>query len=161
MTDSDSSPLSATFIDAPRHPGIRDLRDYWSAKRGSRTMPARSDINPAELKPLLPNVMIWAVQEPGPYTIVLVGDAIVAFVGVNNTGKPATFGMPPEAAVAINIVLTKIVQSRAPLFRTGKAIWSLDNSYRDFEACFLPLSPDDDHVDKILGGVFFDVTAAT
>jgi hypothetical protein len=39
-------------------PRMQQLHDYWQAKRGRRTMPARRDIDPAEIKALLPHVII-------------------------------------------------------------------------------------------------------
>ncbi len=148
------------FIEAPRHPSLQRLFEYWTAKRGSRSAPSRADIQPAEIKPLLPDVMIWNVDKiGGPYTIRLVGENIVRFVGHNNTGASATAGMPEEAAATMIAVLTQVAETLAPLFRTGKAFWQQEKSFRDFEVCYLPLSSDGETVNMILGGVKFDVNA--
>jgi hypothetical protein len=154
---SDASLIKPVYIDAPRHPSLKLLFDYWTMKRGSRRAPARADIQPGEIRSLLGDVMIWNVDKPGhAYTIRLVGENIVRFAGRNNTGASATVGMPPEAAATMIAVLTKAVETRAPLFRTGQAFWQLDKSYRNFEACYLPLSADGETVNMILGGVKFD-----
>jgi len=106
---------------------------------------------------VLSDVMIWNVGRDGePYTIRLVGDNIVRFVGRNNTGLPATIGMPDNIAAVMNAVLDEVVRSRAPRFRTGKALWHQEKSYREFEACYLPLSTDGQSIDMIFGGVTFD-----
>ena len=42
-------------------PRLRQAYDYWAAKRGSRPMPARRDIDPAEIKPLLPYLVLMDV----------------------------------------------------------------------------------------------------
>jgi len=152
-----SKPADVAYIDAPRHPDLRKLVEYWNAKRGARTMPSRADINPAEIKPLLPDIMIWSAVEP--YVIRLVGDHIVHFVGANNTGKGATEGMPPDAAKGMRGVIEHVIAVKAPRFRFGKAYWLADKSYRDFEASFLPLSADGERVDMILGGLKFDTEA--
>lgn len=152
MAQSEQTPVSD--IDAPRHEGLTTLYAYWLSKRGDRAMPARSDIKPAEIKPLLPDIMIWSAA--APHTIRIVGDNIVRFVGSNHTGKPATTGMPPEAAEAMLNVFTRVIATKAPRFRVGKAFWLPEKSYRTFEACYLPLSPDGDAVDMILGGIKFD-----
>jgi len=39
-------------------PQVRQLRDYWESKQRGRAMPARADIDPCEIKPLLPYLMI-------------------------------------------------------------------------------------------------------
>jgi hypothetical protein len=145
------------FIDAPRNPNLQRLLEYWTQVKGARVAPSRADIRPAEIKPVLGDVMIWSVGRDGaPHMIRLVGENIVAFVGHNNTGLPATTGMPEDAAAVMTAVLTLVAQTRTPRFRTGKAFWLQEKSYRDFEACYLPLSSDGESVDAILGGITFD-----
>ena len=152
MTDKAQTPV--VFIDGPRHPDLQTLFAYWSQKRGARAMPARADIKPAEIKPLLPDVMIWSAIDPFP--IRLVGDHIVNFVGTNNTGKPATEGMPPDAAAVMRAVILHVIAAKAPRFRFGRAFWLPKKDYRFFEAAYLPLSADGETVDMILGGIKFD-----
>jgi|SRR5580700_4585575 hypothetical protein len=154
MTDNKPN-VPVVYIDAPRHPDLKTLFQYWTSKRGARTMPLRADIKPAEIKPLLPDIMIWSAVEP--FLVRLVGDHIVAFVGGNNTGKSATHGMPPDAANSMLTVLNDVIASKAPRFRLGKSFFVPEKAYRDFEACFLPLSDDGNNVDTILSGIKFDV----
>ena len=153
---NDNYGVPVVYIDAPRHPDLKALVQYWTSKCGARAMPLRADIKPAEIKPLLPDIMIWSAIEP--FHIRLVGDHIVAFVGTNNTGKSATDGMPPDAAKSMLAVLNDVVASKTPRFRLGKAFFVPEKAYRDFEACFLPLSDDGSNVDTILSGIKFDLT---
>jgi hypothetical protein len=61
---------------------------YWQGKRGERRMPRRSDIEPSEIVPLLPNLMIIEVLGGGKrQRYRLVGTAIVETFGVEFTGK--------------------------------------------------------------------------
>ena len=162
QTDSETgSHARPVFIETPRHPNLRLLFQYWTARRGARALPSRADIRPAEIKSLLADVMLWNVGDDlRPHTIRLVGENIVNFVGRNNTGEPATAGMPEEAAAVMNAVLNTVAETRLPHFRAGKAFWHREKSYRDFEACYLPLSSDGELVDMILGGVNFDLNTA-
>jgi len=158
MDDSGRASAGPIYIEAPRHPGLRLLLEYWTRKRGARWAPSRADIQPSEIKRLLPDVMIWNVdKDGGPFIVRLVGENIVRFVGRNNTGLPATFGMPEKAVSIMNSVLNAVVEAKAPRFRIGKALWHPENAYRNFEACYLPLSADGETVDMIFGGVKFDV----
>lgn len=121
-------------------------------------MPARADISPAQMKTVLGDVMMWNIGQGGaPHVIRLVGENIVRFVGRNNTGESATFGMPPDAVASMNAVIETIRTARTARFRTGKAFWHREKAYREFEACYLPLSADGERVDMILGGVVFDI----
>jgi hypothetical protein len=148
---------SASYIAAPTHANLVALFGYWSGKRGDRCMPARADIDPSEIKDILPDLMLWNVEGlDGPFVIRLVGERIVQFVGRNNTGLPAGSGMAPEAAASMAAVLSDVADSRAPRFRFGAAFWAREKSYRNYEAAFLPLSPDDRAVNMILGGITFD-----
>jgi len=157
MTETNQPPV--VYIDAPRQPALQTIYSYWQAKRGARPMPARADISPAELKAVLPDIMIWSAVPP--YLVRLVGDNIVRFVGRNDTGFPATHTMPPDAAQGMTDVFTQVIQTKTPRFRLGKAYWTPEKSYRDFEACFLPLGADGETADMILGGLKFDIDSGT
>ena len=148
---------TARDIDAPSHPVVCEIFDYWNGKRGPRRMPSRADIDPIELRRLVHHVVLYDVVEPGRlYRVRLVGSAIVDFYGVNATGAWAGSHMPPASAAQMIEILTSVVAGRAPRLRAGLAHWHADKSYRSYEACFLPLSSDGEHVDKILAGIGFD-----
>ena len=146
--------------EAPTDPIVSSIYRYWDGKRGGRRMPSRADIDPAGLRRNISNVILYDVVEVGRlYRVRLVGGAIVEFYGVNTTGAWAGASMSPEAAAQMIDILTGVVINKAPCFRAGRAHWHRDKSYRMFEACFLPLSPDGERVDKILGGIAFDVAS--
>ena len=70
-------------------------------------------------------------------------------------GAPLAPGMPPRAAEMTIEILDAVTGERMPKFRAGKAHWHPDKGYRDFEACFLPLSADGESVNIVLGGISF------
>jgi len=143
------------FIDEPRDPDLRALYEYWNTVRGDRSMPQRADIDPTTIPKLLPCILMYTVAPGGGYTIRLVGEEVVSFVGQNATGHPAGSALPPRAAEILIKVLDEVTMERVPKFRAGKAHWQPDKSYRDFEACFLPLSANGESVDIILCGIAF------
>lgn len=150
--------VPVAFIDTPRHPVLQQLHNYWLAKRGPRVMPARADINPADIKPLLPDVIIWNATPP--YLVRLMGDHVVHFVGSNNTGSPATREKPADAMHFLTSIFETVIKTKSPRFRRGKAFWKPERAYRNFESCFLPLSADGQIVDMILGGLKYDVESS-
>jgi hypothetical protein len=145
----------AAFIDAPRDPRIKALYDYWDRLRGDRAMPARADIDPGAIPKLLPYIFMYDVATEGGYTVRLVGEEVVRFVGRNATGLPAGTVMPPRSAAMMIKILDMVTAERAPKFRAGKTHWHPDKNYRDYEACFLPLSADGSAVNIVLGGLAF------
>jgi hypothetical protein len=155
MPDASGSISEASFIDAPRDSRIKALFAYWNQVRGERKMPARADIDPAAIHELLPHIFMYSVARDGGYTVRLVGEEVVSFVGRNATGNPAGAVMPPRSAAVIVGILDAVTQERAPKFRAGKAHWLAAKSYRDYEACFLPLSADGESVNIVLAGVVF------
>jgi len=157
MTTTHESISAAFDLQAPCDVDTTALHAYWRGKCRGRAMPARADIDPAEIKPLLPYVMLFdaATAERGA-RIRLLGEAIVQFAGRNRTGEPASAGLQPAAAAAFGHILDSVAAGR-PRFRAGKAWWWRERHYCDFEACFLPLSPDGRHVDIILGAAKFSI----
>jgi hypothetical protein len=144
----------AAYIEAPRDSRIKALYDYWDGLRHGRLAPSRGDVDPMAIPALLPYVIMYDVR-PGGYTIRLVGEAVVDFVGRNGTGNPAGSMLTPQAAEQVVSILDAVTTERAPKFRAGKAHWQPDKDYRDFEACFLPLSADGETVNIVLGGISF------
>lgn len=67
---------------------VRELNDYWQSKRRGRDIPDRADIDPAEIKPLLPNILISEVSDP-PFRIRyrLVGGRTIQLTGFDFTGR--------------------------------------------------------------------------
>ena len=123
-------------------------------------MPQRADIDPTAIPKLLPHIMMYNVlPNAGGYTIRLVGEEVVDFIGRNATGQPAGSALPPHAAEMLNKILDEVAAKRMPKFRAGKAHWHPDKHYREFEACFLPLAADGETVDIILCGISFSALA--
>ena len=78
-------PASGPAALAPR---VRQLRDYWESKRRGRAMPARADIDPAEIKPLLPNLLIADLfTDPLRVRIRLAGTKVCETFGFNIAGR--------------------------------------------------------------------------
>lgn len=155
MTEGSDKLEAAAFIDVPRDPDLVALHAYWLAKRGARDLPSRPDIAPAEIKPLLPHLILYDAAPERRYRMRLVGESIVQFLGRNMTGQDATAQMEEKPAATMRALLDRVVETRQPVFRAGKAWWWREKAYRDFEACFLPLAPDGAEVNIILAGVKF------
>lgn len=67
---------------------IRRFDAYWRDKRGNRSMPFRREIDPAELKPLLPYMMVVEIEaEPFRVLYRLAGTKVVEMNGIELTGR--------------------------------------------------------------------------
>jgi len=138
-------------LDRPLDPDLVELHQLWIAKCGARLMPSRSDFDPSEFRKLLPTIELYDVgRTEGTYTVRLVGSALVALAGRDNTGKPPGHGLPEADARAIVEILNLVVRRRAPLFGRGRVYWISGKSYRKYEGSVLPLSDDAASVNMIL-----------
>jgi hypothetical protein len=79
---------SWTDIGRTTAPMVRQLHDYWSSKRGGAALPDRDLIDPAEIKLLLPNILIAEPSHP-PFRVRyrLIGSRIAAASGMDLTGR--------------------------------------------------------------------------
>ena len=73
-------------VDIVAEPQLRDLYLYWAGKRGLRNFPARRDIEPEEIRQLLPYIMLVDVLEDGRFFRFRLVGTDVAF-GVDPTGQ--------------------------------------------------------------------------
>jgi hypothetical protein len=65
---------------------LERLLAYWRFKRGARKMPARADIDPAEIPDLLPLISLFEIEN-GRFRIRLAGHKIVEAYGLEPRGK--------------------------------------------------------------------------
>lgn len=147
----------ARFLDSPADAALAHLYELWRSKRGLRMMPSKADFDPAEFPGLLPDIFIMQVD--GRYTVRLVGERIVDFVGRSTKGYPVSTFMNAQGGKAMKRLMDLVVERRTPIFRAGNAYWFEAKSHKRFEACFLPLSNDDKTVDAILAAVKFSSAA--
>ena len=80
-------------VDGRHQPGeivlngtLMSLHSYWCAKKGSRRMPSRKDIDPIEIPTLLPHLLLFELHE-GRLRYRLTGSVTVDLFGRDPTGK--------------------------------------------------------------------------
>ena len=138
------------YISSPRHlPTIKELHDYWTLCRGRRRMPRRSDIDPADIPHLLPNIFLVDIER-APFRVKyrVVGTNAVEWQGHDFTGyylDEVRFNKPDE----ILALYRRAVEEGVPTFRSGTC--QMPNGVtRALETAILPLSDDDEHVTQCL-----------
>jgi hypothetical protein len=139
----------STDIGGVRSPLILRMHDYWQAKRAGRAMPARADIDPADLKPVLPNLALVDIKRD-PFRVFyrLVGTTIVRFAKFDATGlhRDEFVTANDEDFLAI---YAAAIERRVPLF--GHDLLHLETgTKRPFEFAVFPLSSDGTSVDKCI-----------
>jgi len=132
------------------HKTVQTMYDYWLAKRGSRIMPARADLEPAEIKKLLPMmVLVDVTADARRFVYRLVGTQEVAERGADPTGKSvaeAFFGGSLEETLSC---YDYVVRNRTPFcYRDPYA--APDGQIQNDDIVYLPLSEDGATVNMIL-----------
>ena len=131
-------------------PRVKALYAYWLGKRGERRMPSRDDIDPAEIKDLLPYVILTDVHhDPLRVQFRLAGTAVTEAAGRDLTGKwmhavPRDGGLEGWKASYL-----RLTRQCAPVFGRTRATVR-PGIERTFEWIMLPLSSDGVTVDKTL-----------
>ena len=123
-------------------PRVRELHDYWLSKRGERVAPARGDIDPSEIKPLLPYVLIAdLLTDPVRVQFRLAGTQVCQSFGFNITGR-----WLHELDLTSNIEFwvaqyARLIASHAPVFGRTQGICNDVEMFRS-EWALLPLARD-------------------
>lgn len=132
------------------HPSLQELHDYWDRKRGGRPMPGRADIDPVDLKAVLPLlILIDVVPDHRRYLYRLVGTHEVEMRGRDPTGQPVAAAYYGESAEDTTRYLDRVVRTRQPLLYRG-TYQPLSTRTQREEVLFLPLSKDGGTVTMIL-----------
>lgn len=131
------------------HETLQTLFTYWEAKRGTREMPSRADIDPSELKPLLPLLcLIDLVPDARRYVYRLVGTRDVEMRGHNPTGKAVAEAYFATSAEAALLHYDAARDTRAPHY-VADPFQAVDRFIGE-EDLFLPLSNDGETVNMIM-----------
>lgn len=125
-------------------PKIRRLFDYWTAKRGPHPMPYRRDIDPVELKSLLPELSISEFEtDPFRVRYRLVGTRVAEIAGFNYTGfylDEIDFGAGDHEDWMGQYAW--IVENRTPIFGHSATPFRHGGGEAEFEYTALPLTAD-------------------
>jgi len=131
--------LDFSQLDSPL---IGRLRDYWLARRTPQhAVPLRADLDPTELRGLLPNMVIAEVERaPLRFRYRLVGTRMVEFNKLDFAGRYlGTMGWDQEQQLID--AYTDITMSRKPLY--GFYSWTRQNgTIGKCEFGIFPLSHD-------------------
>lgn len=138
---------SIPFKDAD--PRLHEVFNYWHAKRGARPMPARRDIDPLELRGVLPHLMLTDI-EPGPrFRYRLFGTAVVEAFGLDATGRYVDEVMLGRYKDFLIGLYRDIMAMKKPVYSTS-IYGTKRNAQMWTQRLMLPLSGDGENVDMVL-----------
>lgn len=128
---------------------LRAALDYWHKKRGQRLAPCRADIDPVEIAPLLPRVMLVDVSaEPLDFRFRLAGTGIFKIHGAELTNKRALELEPPAYAALIHRLYCDTLARRAPL--AHRLLIEVESKRSAYMRISLPLSEDGEIINRLM-----------
>jgi hypothetical protein len=140
----------------PTNGHLKKLLAYWHEKKGDRLAPTRAEIDPAEIRPLLPHVGIVDVERsPLRFRYRLAGSDIVRGYGEELTGRYLDQIDLNGHQQEITEEYRRTAESAEPVCATWEYKRKNGRHVR-YERLVLPLSSDGEHVDMLLGGCVFD-----
>jgi hypothetical protein len=151
------------YLDAPAQPDVAALAAYWERKRGTRRMPDRQDIVPAEIVRLLPYLHISEVLDGGgDFCFRIFGTALVNLIGAELTGKRLSELGQPSALIVDAVaakgrwseLTTRAYKSARPVYATGYFVNTV-HRHVQWHAFSAPLTAAGDEIAQMLGGIFF------
>ena len=119
-------------------------------------MPARRDIDPCEIRELLPNLQLIDVAPDGVrFRYRLVGTAIVTVFGREYTGKWLDELFPGERAKFAAEIYRQACREQRPVFARSSYVTANKRELIANRIC-MPLSPDGTTVTMIMGALVFE-----
>lgn len=145
---------------APRAPVLQTLLSYWQSKCGADgRLPGRHDLDPLELRGLLPNIYLIDVMADGRFRVRLMGEAHVDVYGPGLVGRIIDDIFPPAVAAEFNRLYAAVVRRRVPMINRGQVTWLKSFDWMHYEGLHAPLADDGVKIDCIFGAGAFEATS--
>ncbi|HMA16489.1 MAG TPA: PAS domain-containing protein [Kiloniellaceae bacterium] len=133
------------------------LYDYWLARSSAEAVMPRDALDPAEITPLLKNLILAEVgDDGGSIRYRLVGTEIVAAHGFDYTGWTVERLTQGDTLAFTRRLYGAVVTRALPVYSEGHFRW-VDKEYHWTKRLHLPLSRNGDgRVDLVLAGQFYE-----
>ncbi len=146
---------TAIELDENADTALRQTLEYWQRLRGSRRMPARKDLNPADIPRLLPKLMLADVEKEKveadfpPIRFRLVGTEVVGRFGYEFTGRNLSEIDYGDQSDEVATLYRQTMDDGQPHFARIEFRQGGDRVLH-MQHLLLPLSDDGTHVNMIL-----------
>ena len=143
------------FGDGPDQEKLRAIYQYWDSKRAGREMPSRADLDPADLKPHLPQIVLLdVVQDPLRFRYRLVGTEVTRVRrGTSKSDPTGTYVdevTHHQGTSAILAHYRRVVLERKPSLDHGTYTPDPERPWARFTRLVMPLSKNGTTVDMLM-----------
>ena len=137
--------------------------DLWQRKRGSKLLPSRADLDPAEFHRLWPvTFLLERDADSGEWHVRFAGAAYSSVYGREITGASVREIVPKSLAPQVLADLRRCIEGREPIVIDGETNWpDRGNVYR-YQRVLLPYGTEAGEVTHLLGvAAFYNSAGAT
>lgn len=146
--------VAAEEARAQLNPKLTALHRFWEAKRGTRALPTRGDIDVIELAPWLGSLMLLQVEDGGrDFLYRVYGTTIAEYFGRDLTGR-RTSSLSAEIQRVVRAEYAEAIGNVRPYFVARRR--SVNSAHARMAKLILPLGTDRTRVDHLLVGVYID-----
>lgn len=131
-----------------RHPQLKDLYRFWLDLCEGERLPMAADLDPADLRPWIDNLVVLDVSVDGDdFIYAYYGRSFSNAFGADTVGKSVSL-LPEEQAEILKAEYDHVVRERLPAARVYTA--DFDGDTQTWERLVLPLFDGDGEVEKLL-----------
>lgn len=132
------------------------LYGYWDRLRGSRKVPARSEIDPVDIPPLLPHIYLIDIEggDDLSFRVRLMGTHLVQVFAKDYAGHLLREIDLDDHMQLILAEYKEVAETMEPLCSRHNFINHAGRPF-DYERLLLPLSADGEVVNHLFGGMTF------
>ena len=138
--------------DLSRYPDLRFALDYWSGKCRGRLAPSRADIDPAEIIPILPRVMLADVERNAQgqvdFRYRLSGTGICNIHREELTGRRPSSITPPRYGALIDAHYRAVLDRQRPIAHV--IALQIERKSASYARIILPLCADGETVNMLM-----------
>ncbi|MEM1429224.1 MAG: PAS domain-containing protein [Pseudomonadota bacterium] len=134
-----------------RFPTVALLEAYWHQLRGTRLVPARSEVDPRQIEDSLEYAFILERVAPGMARFRLAGMHLSDLMGMEVRGMPVTAFFTPEARKPLSDAMEAVFDAPAIVRLTLNGETGIGRPGLDARLLLLPLKSDFGDVSRALG----------
>jgi hypothetical protein len=131
---------------------LAELLHYWESKRRGALLPSRADIDPIDLRRLLPQILLSEVVRAAAglrFRFRLAGTAFTTLVGRDVTGLFLDELGPPDRVAPVHRAMTAVVEHARPAYLVSH-VTVRSEEYLMAKRLGVPLAADGRNVDMVL-----------
>ncbi len=132
-------------------PEMRWMMDYWMSKRGDRSIPLRSDIDPLDFYMFWPTIYLLEGRALEDLNVKFAGTAYRSLYGFEVTGRRIVDIIPEEMVPKVIEDYATCLGKSIPVYRESSMTWRERNAPVSYNRLLLPFGKNSQTVRYILG----------